>query len=191
MRHLLLTLVAALALVGCGAAPAEQGPPPATAPVATSDAAPASLNYPELGISAPLDPTGLTDSGELAVPPLDRPEQVVYANWAGPLAERMPTVLASHVNGRDATGAAVPGGFADLAQAQVGDELTVTGLDGQAIRYAVTDVETVDKDAFPTEQVFSDGPDGRLVLVTCGGEIDHAARSYESNVLVFAEAVTG
>lgn len=186
MRAVLIAVVAVFALAGCASTQ-----PTRTAPElpATSGVAPQALTYPDIGIDqAPLDPTGLTDSGELAVPPLDRPEEIVYANWANPLANRMPTVLASHVNGRAADGTAIPGGFARLAEAEPGDELTVTHADGTTTTYTVRNVDTVDKDTFPTAQVFSDGPDGRLVLVTCGGEIDHEARSYESNVLVFAEA---
>lgn len=189
MRTLLLAVVAVLGLAGCGgpapAPPLASAQGPDSAPAAT----PQSLTYPGIGVEAPLSPTGLTDTGELAVPPLDRPQEVVYANWGPELAERMPTVVASHVNGRSADGAAIPGGFARLAEAQPGDELTVTGTDGAQTRYAVKTVDTIDKDEFPTDQVYAEGPPGRLVLVTCGGAIDHAARSYESNVIVSAEAI--
>lgn len=188
MRALLLALVAVFALAGCGGPVAPplasaQGPDPAPGAV------PQNLSYPGIGVDAPLSPTGLTDDGELAVPPLDRPEEIVYANWSPELAETMPTVLASHVNGRNAAGSAIPGGFARLAEATPGDELTVTGVDGTRTRYRISGVDTIDKDEFPTDRVFADGPPGRLVLITCGGDIDHAARSYESNVIVSAEAV--
>lgn len=184
-----LAVLAVFALVGCGG-PAPAPPLVSAEGLDSAPAAPQSLSYPAIGVEAPLAPTGLTDAGELAVPPLDRPEEVVYANWGPELVDRMPTVAASHVNGRSPEGAAIPGGFARLAEAQPGDEFTITGTDGAETRYVVTTVDTIDKDAFPTEQVYADGPPGRAVLITCGGVIDHAARSYEDNVILSAEAVS-
>lgn len=189
MRAFLLTVLAVGLLSGCAS-----GPPPQQAPaesVAATPAAPQALTYPAIGINqVALDPTGLDSDGELAVPPLDQPAKVVFANWGPKLAGEMPTLAASHVNGRAPDGRAVPGGFARLAEAKVGDEITLTRADDTSTRYVVRAVDTVDKDVFPTERVYAPGPPGRLQLVTCGGRIDHAARSYEDNVLVSAEAVS-
>ena len=193
MRAVLLAAAAAVGLLAGCAAPAPSAPPetpPAAPAVAATVSAPATLTFPAAGLDrAPLAPTGLTDTGELAVPPLDDPTRIVYANWSQRLASQMPTVLASHVNGRSRGGAAIPGGFTRLAATTPGDELTVTRADGTATRYTVTAVDTIDKDQFPTGQVYAPGPPGRLVLITCGGDIDTAARSYESNVIVTTQAL--
>lgn len=193
MRAALLAALAVGLLAGCGTATAPTAPPESTAAapgVAATVAAPATLTYPAVGVDrAPLGPTGLTDTGELAVPDLSRPEDIVYANWSQRLTGQMPTVLASHVNGRDPAGNAIPGGFARLKQATAGDTLTLARADGTATRYQVQHVDTIDKDTFPTAQVYAPGPPGRLVLITCGGDIDTEARSYESNVIVTAQAL--
>lgn len=190
----LLAAAGAVLLVGCGTAAAPSAPSerPAAAPaVAATVSAPVTLTFPAIGVDrARLGPTGLAATGELAVPDLTRPRDIVYANWSTRLAARMPTVLASHVNGRDPDGRSIPGGFARLATTVAGDELTVTRADGSATRYVVRSVDTVDKDTFPTDRVYAPGPPGRLVLITCGGDIDTAARSYEDNVIAHAEAVS-
>ena len=45
---------------------------------------------------------------------------------------------------------------------------------------------TVAKDAFPTQAVYGPTPGPELRLITCGGEFDHSARRYLSNVVVSA-----
>lgn len=119
----------------------------------------------------------------LAVPPITEPEEIVRLNWAPEIAEGRPEIIASHVSGRDEAGNPVPGGFFDLDQAQPGDTFT---LDRE---YVVQEVMTVDKDDFPTGKVYDPREGDWAVLITCGGALNEAERSYEDNVLVFAEAI--
>jgi hypothetical protein len=42
------------------------------------------------------------------------------------------------------------------------------------------------KDDFPTIDVYGNTDDAQLRLITCGGDFDAGARSYEDNVVVFA-----
>jgi len=44
----------------------------------------------------------------------------------------------------------------------------------------------VPKSNFPTLEVYGNLDHAGLRLITCGGEFDPDARSYESNVIVFA-----
>ena len=50
--------------------------------------------------------------------------------------------------------------------------------------FVVDRVDQVDKDAFPTAQVY--GPTSRpeIRLITCGGEFDADTRHYQDNVVV-------
>jgi hypothetical protein len=50
-------------------------------------------------------------------------------------------------------------------------------------------VKTVPKSDFPTLEVYGNLDHSGLRLITCGGEFDPDARSYESNVIVFASLV--
>ncbi|MDH3705796.1 MAG: hypothetical protein OES57_06985 [Acidimicrobiia bacterium] len=47
----------------------------------------------------------------------------------------------------------------------------------------------VDKDEFPTVEVYGPTEEPTLRLITCGGDFDGSARSYEGNLIVFAEFV--
>ena len=42
------------------------------------------------------------------------------------------------------------------------------------------------KDALPWRDLFQQDVEARLLLVTCGGDFDRAARSYRDNVVVYA-----
>ena len=52
--------------------------------------------------------------------------------------------------------------------------------------FAVDRVEQYRKDDFPTIEVYGNTDDAQLRLITCGGDFDSGARSYEDNVIVFA-----
>ncbi|WP_448640698.1 sortase domain-containing protein [Geodermatophilus sp. URMC 63] len=62
----------------------------------------------------------------------------------------------------------------------------VDRADGTTARFTVTEVERHPKDAFPTREVYGPTADAQLRLITCGGDFDRSARSYEDNVVVFA-----
>lgn len=53
----------------------------------------------------------------------------------------------------------------------------------------MTRVVRGDKAAFPTAEVDGDLDHPGLRLITCGGPFDHAAHSYQDNVIVFADLV--
>ncbi|TVR18867.1 MAG: class F sortase, partial [Nitriliruptor sp.] len=52
-----------------------------------------------------------------------------------------------------------------------------------------TRVERFDRDAFPTEAVYSHLDHVGLRLITCGGEFDRQPRSYRDNLVAFAALI--
>ena len=62
----------------------------------------------------------------------------------------------------------------------------VDRADGTTARFTVTGVARYPKSEFPTEAVYGPTTRAELRLVTCGGEFDRSARSYEDNVVVTA-----
>lgn len=184
MRHLFLALAGLALVAGCASAPAA---PPATE---TPPSTPATVTYSKIGVEdQPMSATGLDTDGALDVPDVSDPGRVVWLRWSGRMAPGRPLVVAAHVSGRDPVGAAVGGAFFRLHEASEGDRITVGDTSGGAVNYTVRQVKTVDKDAFPTDEVYGPRPGKWLVAVTCGGRLDRAAHSFDDNVLVFAEAL--
>lgn len=143
---------------------------------------PLRLRVPSLQLDTSLVDLDLAADGTLEVPPGATP-----AGWyvGSPSPGQLgPAVLAGHV---DYAGQA--GVFARLHQLGPGAEVTVTRTDGRDAVFRVTRVDRVDKDAFPTDEVYGDLDHAGLRLITCGGRFSRAARSYDDNVIAYAELV--
>jgi sortase (surface protein transpeptidase) len=95
--------------------------------------------------------------------------------------DRGPTIVAGHVDSR-----AGPGVFFRLRTVTVGAHVGVTRSDGRIVDYQIVDVHTMDKNNFPTEEVYGPTPGPELRLITCGGEFDRRDRRYLDNVVVSA-----
>ena len=162
-----------------------QAAPPApvvVAPLAARTvAAPVRVAIPAIGVDSTLTDIGVDAAGAL-VPPAD----FTQAGWfaAGPVpGEVGPAVLAGHVD--DRSGPAV---FFRLEDLTAGDQVVVTGGDGQRHTFTVTRVEAYPKTAFATAEVYGPTAGPELRLITCGGTFDRSRRSYTDNVVVFARA---
>lgn len=139
---------------------------------------PVAVEAEAVGIDAPLVAVGKTPDGALAVP--DFGNAGWYENSVRP-GERGAAVLAGHVD--STTG---PDVFYALRDLEPGDEVTVRRRDGTAVTFFVQEVETTDKDELPIARIFTDTASPSLRLITCGGAFDRSARSYDSNVIVYA-----
>lgn len=178
-------------LAGCGSGGADvvaatTSAAPTSEVAAPTSAVPASppvrLQVPAIGVDSQLMALGLQDDGSLEVPPDGFP-----AGWftGAPMpGEVGPAVMAGHV---DWSGA--PGVFYDLRSLVPGDEITVTRADASVVVFAVDSVEQFPKGAFPTAAVYGDLDHPGLRLITCGGSFDTDERSYEDNIVVFADLV--
>lgn len=153
---------------------------PAPEAVALSDvAAPVSVAVPSLGISSPLLRLGVDADGALEVP-----READRAGWFehGPAPGAVgPAVVVGHVDSREG-----PGVFAALRTVAVGAEVDVAREDGSTVRFVVTRVQQVPKDAFPTDEVYGPAAGPELRLITCGGAFDSSTRHYVDNVVVYA-----
>jgi len=175
------------------------GPPPEdeaagmqAAPLASIDAsdvppplevAPVRVRIPTIEVDSGLVDLGLNDDRTLEVP-----QDFAIAGWytgRSVPGEVGPGVIVGHVDSA-ADGPAV---FFELRQLEPGDVVTVERSDGSVAQFQVTHTQLVDKDAFPTEQVYGPTDQPTLRLITCGGSFDQGVRSYEGNIIVFAEHV--
>jgi hypothetical protein len=173
------------------AAPAAAAPVPALGPTPVGPVLPASppitLSMPAIGISSPLIQLGLNPDGSVEVPSLDDPDSKPgwYRNSPAP-GSLGPSIILGHVDSRQFG----PGVFYDLQKLQAGDFVEVGREDGTIAIFSIDSVRTVQKSDFPTLEVYGNLDHAGLRLITCGGEFDPEAHSYESNIIVFA-SLTG
>ncbi len=136
---------------------------------------PLRIELPSLGVGAPIVPVAVGRDGALAVP--ENPHVVGW--WSGG-GETL--VLDGHVY----TAAAGPGALFHLVDLEAGDSVGLTGADGAARRFMVTDVRAYPKPQLPPE-VFH--PASRLVIITCGGHFDRRTLQYVDNIVAYADPV--
>ncbi|MCP3856371.1 MAG: class F sortase [Actinomycetia bacterium] len=142
-------------------------------------AAPVNLRIGSLAIEAPIVGVGVEANDELEVP--GAAEVGWYEFGPRPGEEEGSAVLAAHVdyNGR-------PGVFFELRNLVVGDGLEVEFDDGTVRRFEVISLDQYAKDELPFDRVFARSGSPVLTLITCGGDFDSSARSYQDNVVVYA-----
>jgi hypothetical protein len=154
------------------------------AQVARSAALPVELHIPALEVRSSLQGLRKDRAGVLSVP--EDPQRAGWYSQGPAPGEAGPAVLVGHVDSYEG-----PGVFAGLADLQPGDVVEVRRSDGSVVAFAVEEVATFPKEAFPTERVYGGDAGRSLRLVTCGGSFDRDARSYVDNVVVFAAPVVG
>ncbi len=154
---------------------------PATPSAAAEPPAPVRLSVPGLGVTAPVDPVGVADDGQMALP-----EDVSRVGWYrfGPVpGEDGSAVIGGHVDDAEQG----LGALAPLREAAVGDLVETTDETGTTSRWRIVAREVFQKEVLPLDDLFRrDGPP-RLTLITCGGPFLPEYRSYRDNVVVVAE----
>lgn len=195
MTRALLAGLLLLVLTACSDSPAEgpASPPPSPAVSSTATPAsttarpgevtPASVDVPAIAAQSDLVPVGLRPDRTMEVPPTSQPEQAAWFDRSPVPGEVGPAVIVGHVNGDGRDGI-----FARLDEVVPGEKVVVTNSDGRRLEFTVTRTTLVPKDRFPADEVYGDTAGAELRLITCGGELDQAARSYRSNVVVYAAA---
>ncbi len=141
---------------------------------------------PAIGIDSPLVDLGRHADGTVEVPSLDDPDARPGWYRDSPTPGALgPAIILGHVDSRRFG----PGVFYHLAALHPGDAVDVARADGTVARFVVDEVRQVAKQDFPTLEVYGNLDHAGLRLITCGGEFDPAAGSYQSNVIVFASLV--
>ena len=140
---------------------------------------PRSVTIPSLELEAPLIDLGLEEDGTLEVP--SDPDEAGWFVGGPEPGETGAAVIAGHVDSK--TGPAV---FYRIEELTEGDQITVSGQDGDDLTFVVQRSERYPKDQFPTSHVYGPTAEPELRLITCGGDFDHSSGHYRDNVVVFA-----
>ncbi|WP_055482816.1 class F sortase [Sphaerimonospora mesophila] len=150
----------------------------AAPPRRASSVVPERIDIPALKIRAPLMKLGLTDEGDVELPPFDRPSTAGWYTGSAVPGDPGASVIIGHVDTK-----AAPAVFFRLRDLRAGAVVKVLRSDGRTVSYRVDSVERVPKERFPAERVYTE--DG-LRLVTCGGDFDWSRHEYRDNVIVYA-----
>lgn len=182
-------------------------PPRAAATPAVITVPFASSNHPN-GVQMAVIPHGPSSNGAVWIP---GPEEGIN-NWtndvswlntpgyATPFSTHGAVIIAGHINWQG-----TPGALSDLAEYgenDIGKTFTVTMTDGRIRTYRITQGFTIDKAQLAAESnqgplhttIFGqtgaygppEHPTEELRLISCGGQYDPAARSYNSNIIIIA-----
>ncbi|GMQ84716.1 MAG: class F sortase [Acidimicrobiia bacterium] len=152
-------------------------------PPASPDLVPTRVRIPIIGVD-----TGVIDLGVNPDRTLEVPKDVGVTGWytgRSVPGEVGPGVVVGHVD----SAVSGPGIFFNLRKLGVGDLIEVERSDGSVAEFRVTSRVLVEKDEFPTEEVYGSTEEPTLRLITCGGSFDRGAGSYLSNVIVYAEHI--
>ncbi len=153
----------------------EATPPAASAPPGN----PLAVRIPSIGVVATLVPLGTDADGTLEVPGYE--DAGWYTGGSRP-GNPGPAVIAAHVDSRSG-----PAVFYRLKELKPGDVVHVDYSAG-TVSFAVRESQSFAKSRFPTAQVYGPTDAPELRLVTCDGSFDRTARSYTSNLVVWANA---
>lgn len=179
---LLLAAPGLIALLGPGTAVDTVRHADPVAPASIIESLPVALDIPAIDVSGPVTDLGLDPDGAVELPPNDQ-----VAGWYryGPApGDPGAAVILGHIDSY--TGPAV---FFRLSSLRPGDQIDVTRADRSVAHFLVHTVASYPKTQFPTHEVYDSQGFSALQLVTCGGEFDHAARSYLSNTVVYSALV--
>ncbi|MFE0861571.1 class F sortase [Streptomyces rochei] len=198
----LAAVVLAVLLAGCGAgsgadggrergagaparsattAPPADGAGGAVRPLARS--VPVGLRIPAIGVDTPVMRLGLAADGTVEVPPVTEDDVAGWYRHSPTPGRTGPSVLLGHVT----VGSHGDGVFRRLARLHRGDRVEARLANGTVAGFAVTEVRTVAKADFPTDDVYGDVDRPELRLITCGGP--RSGEEYRDNVIVFAELI--
>ena len=144
---------------------------------------PTRVRIPSIEVNANIVDLGLNPDRTLEVP-----QDIAVAGWytgRSVPGEVGPGVIVGHVD----SAVAGAGVFFNLRELDIGDLIDVQRSDGSVAAFRVTEVVLVDKNEFPTEQVYGGTERPTLRLITCGGGFNNASGHYLGNLIVYAEHV--
>lgn len=146
----------------------------------TSEIIPAEIEVPKIDVSAPIENVDMLENGEMGVP-----SEAGNVGWFEPgfkPGEMGNSVLAGHVDSK--TGPAI---FYNLDELEMGDEIHVTGQEGETLTFVVRKRKNYPRNAAPIEEIFG-STDGRsLNLITCTGVFDQSEGTHEERLVVYTE----
>lgn len=137
---------------------------PTTVPVAVDE--PLLLNIPSINVNSPIEPVGITDSGDLATPEKSPWTDAGWYSGGITPGARGSAVIDGHLD-RPGGG---PATFWLLRDIKVGDSVMVTMASGKTLTFHVTHTALYPPQNAPLQGIFGDTGGNYLNLITCAGD---------------------
>ena len=150
----------------------------------TSPLVPARLRIPSIGVNAKVEEVGKKPDGAMATPS-NFTDVAWYAPGSKPGAPGN-AVFAGHVN----NALSMDGVFAKLKDVDMGEDIIIEDETGARLEYEVVDIVIYPANQAPAEEIFRTTGASQIVLITCDGEWDSLARSYNERLVVVARLST-
>ena len=144
---------------------------------------PVALRIPAIGVNTQLVDLGLTPAGAIEVP-----ADPAVAGWY--TRSPRPGAIGSSIILGHVDSLYGPAVFYRLSHLHPGARVYIRRADRSLAVFRVDAVQMYDKSRFPTTAVYGPTPDAELRLVTCGGLFAQTLKSYLSNIVVYATAVS-
>ncbi|MDQ5955435.1 MAG: hypothetical protein QG621_438 [Patescibacteria group bacterium] len=151
-----------------------------TLATSTSALVPTKLSIQSVGVSADVEQVGQKADGSMAAP-----SSFTTVGWykEGSMpGEEGSAVFAGHVN----NALTKAGVFEHLDHIALGDVIVVSDAYNKTLRFAVTDIEDYPTATAPLNTIFATSGPSQIVLITCAGDWDPRAKSYDHRLVVFA-----
>jgi sortase A len=141
------------------------------------------LSIPALKVSAHVQQVGIAYSGNLGIP-----TNFTDVGWYkyGPAPGSKGNAI---IDGHRDNALALPGVFKNLDQLEEGDDVYITTGAGKKLHFRVTKKELLNYNSTNTKEIFGASNTANLILITCEGDWNQAAREYSQRLVVFTTLV--
>lgn len=139
---------------------------------------PERIEIPILGIDAHIEHVGLLENGQMDEP--SNMEDIAWYEGGYMPGEQGSSVLAGHVNSREG-----PAVFFDLESLEQGDEIIITGGEGEERVFVVQESLAYDRNDAPLQNIFGYSYQSQLNLITCTGEFNQEAGTHDERLVVY------
>lgn len=139
---------------------------------------PIRVTIPRIDVEAEIENVGLLPNGQMEEP--DTMDGVAWYELGKKPGDQGSAVLAGHVDSK--TGPAI---FYDLNKLEKGDEIIVTGEEGEPLTFIVQDKVAYPREEAPVQKIFGYSFRRQLNLITCTGEFNRDAGTHDERLVVY------
>lgn len=155
----------------------------ASGTASSSPITPAWLKISSIGVNAAVEAVGNKSDGSMATP--SKFNEVAWYQPGGKPGGPGNAVFAGHVNNALTTA----GVFEHLSQLKLGDSITVSDAAGKTRIFVVKEITDYPANTAPAASIFATSGSSQVVFITCDGQWDSLAHSFDKRLVVIARLI--